>query len=306
MRTYLLATLFVMLACIAAVPGAVADSVDAGPGISNIAALPGVTIDIHGTYGHSEGMESCALMVKNTVITSHIPTSGVDQYDFSYIVPTEPRFPTVQVVYTSAGKPYVVAREIKVEVLDQAPIVLGPLPQACYTDVQYKPTSVDSSVVSMEAFLDSSCTINAQVGGSFTLPIDKTDCGTHTLYVECVDAQGYCFRTPTQNFSLPPRVKVWIDPNITEIKLGQEFPVYVKLIPGLTISSVQFMVGTDMLGSATTAPWSAKIPLPGYQTGDYTLYAIATTPSGVTFKSESVQFHLTNRPADEYNAAHMH
>jgi len=65
-----------------------------------------------------------------------------------------------------------------------------------------------------------------------------------------------------------------------------------------------YIVGTDTLGTSTSAPWSTKIPLPGYQTGDYTLYATATSTNGAYFKSDQVSFHLINMPADHYNAAH--
>lgn len=65
-----------------------------------------------------------------------------------------------------------------------------------------------------------------------------------------------------------------------------------------------YIVGTDTLGTSTSAPWSTKIPLPGYQTGDYTLYATATSTNGAHFKSDPVSFHLINEPADTYNAAH--
>jgi len=290
---------------ITAFHSASADSIDAGAGVDHIAVLPGDTIEIHGMYGHSEGMESCALMVKRTVLSSHIPTSGVDRYDFTYTVPDNTGFSTLDVVYASSSQPFVLARKVDIEIVSSAPLVLGPIPPATYTDVACKPSKVDPSVVSIQGYLDSQDPVTTQPGQSITLPIDKTDSGTHSFYAQSVDDQGYSFRTPMSIFSLPTRIRVAIAPNVIFNKIGQLVPVSVTFIPGVVPASVNYIVSDDILGTATAAPWTAKIPLPGYQTGDYSITATVTTKSGATFKSDSVPFHLINRPADAYKHAEV-
>lgn len=281
-----------------------ADTIDAGPGVDNLAVLPGDVITIHGVNGHTEGMYNSEIMVKRAVVMSHDITAGVDQYSFNYTVPNDPSFSEVDVVYVDSDGRKIVARALKIHIDSSAPLVLGPIPAASFTDVACKPQSVDSSVATIQGFLDSDNPITITPGGTMMLPINKTDSGIHSFYAVSTDGQGYNYRTPALVFSLPLRVRVAIPKMVVFYKIGQLVPVSVTFIPGLTPSSVNYMVNQDVLGTATKAPWTAKIPLPGYQTGDYNIVAQVTSADGAVFKSEPVPFHLTNEPADDYRRMH--
>ncbi|AHF94006.1 hypothetical protein OPIT5_03295 [Opitutaceae bacterium TAV5] len=104
--------------------------------------------------------------------------------------------------------------------------------------------------------------------------------GTYKVFATVADSRGNMVTTPEQTLTVGEAPVFTEDPTLvinggnTTISLGESLGFSVTANPpsGVTIKSVTFYVGSDAVGLATAAPWTASYT--PTQAGSFTVYAV--------------------------------